>query len=107
MISVKFLKRRGLYVAFKVSGHADYADAGEDVVCAAVSSAVQLVCNAATDIFKIPSEISVNGGVKFKLKNAYSDEAQKLISAFLQHMRLLAKDYKKNIKIEIIEVCRL
>ena len=41
MITVKvFVDSDGRYKGFRVSGHAGYADAGEDIVCAAVSALV-------------------------------------------------------------------
>ncbi|MDE7105331.1 MAG: ribosomal-processing cysteine protease Prp, partial [Ruminococcus sp.] len=35
MIQAKFYKKNGKFSGFRVSGHAGYADAGEDIVCAA------------------------------------------------------------------------
>ena len=40
MIEVQALKEKGHYKSFHIQGHAGYADAGEDIVCAAVSALV-------------------------------------------------------------------
>ena len=38
MTKVTIFKQQGLYKGFEVSGHSGYADAGEDIVCAAISA---------------------------------------------------------------------
>ena len=43
MTTVTFLTEESRIVGFEVSGHSGYADAGEDIVCAAVTSAIRLV----------------------------------------------------------------
>lgn len=47
MIRVQVKKEDGIYRSFTIDGHAGYADAGEDIVCAAVSA---LVINAINSI---------------------------------------------------------
>ena len=47
MISVRFtIDSDGLYRGFTVEGHAGYADAGEDIICAAVSALAQNTVNS-------------------------------------------------------------
>ena len=47
MISVRFtIDSEGLYRGFTVEGHAGYADAGEDIICAAVSALTQNTVNS-------------------------------------------------------------
>lgn len=41
MTRVTFLYRRGRPCGFRASGHAGYADSGEDIVCAAISALTQ------------------------------------------------------------------
>ena len=51
MISVAFLTPpEGGVLGFSMEGHAEYGEAGEDIVCAAVSSAAYLVVNTLTDV---------------------------------------------------------
>lgn len=40
MITAKFIKEGKHYKKFMIEGHAEYADEGEDIVCAAVSALV-------------------------------------------------------------------
>jgi len=46
MIKFKFLKRDGVYYGFEETGHAGYAESGDDIVCSAVSAMTMLVINA-------------------------------------------------------------
>ncbi len=53
MICARFFRKNGsLSSVAAISGHAGFADAGEDIVCASVSSAVQLVANGITECAK-------------------------------------------------------
>ena len=51
MVSIHFLtSSEGLLQGFLMEGHAGAGEAGQDVVCAAISSAAYLVVNTLTDI---------------------------------------------------------
>ena len=55
MTKITFFKRGGVYYGFKETGHSGYADAGQDIVCAALSAMTMLVVNTieisyATDV---------------------------------------------------------
>ena len=56
MVTAKFTQKDGKLVAFDVSGHAGFANAGEDIVCAGVSSALQLTANGITEVVRAKSE---------------------------------------------------
>ena len=58
MIIAEFIKSEEKFLGFKISGHAGYAQAGEDICCAAVSSAVMMTCNMVTEIFAVDAEVS-------------------------------------------------
>ncbi len=46
MIKFTFFKRDGIYYGFEEKGHAGFADAGNDIVCSAVSAMTMLIINA-------------------------------------------------------------
>lgn len=54
MIRIQFQTERGQYRRFQIDGHAGYADAGEDIVCAAVSA---LVINAVNSIEQFTDDV--------------------------------------------------
>lgn len=99
MIQVHFFKSGKVYLGFSVSGHAGYADNGEDIVCASVSSAVQLTANGITEVLKLPAEVSAKGDtVRLKLRSETdSPVAQPFFEAFALHLELLSQEFEKTI----------
>ncbi len=106
MISAIFFKKEKEYKGFKVSGHAGYATKGPDIVCAAVSSAVQLTINGITEVLMIPGEIKVDqkdAMVSLRLA-CKSSEAQLFLKALYLHIEDLAGRYKGYIELKELEV---
>ena len=66
-----FYKQDGRFSGFSVSGHAGYGSEGNDIVCAAVSSTVMLVCNTITEFFKANAEVKV-------MENEITEEHSKI-----------------------------
>lgn len=54
MTRVTFSSRGDMLLSVDILGHAGYAEAGEDIVCAAISSAVMLTHALLFDVQKIP-----------------------------------------------------
>ena len=52
MIDATLWTANGHTTGFRISGHAGYEDSGKDIVCAAVSSAMQLTANGITEILR-------------------------------------------------------
>lgn len=46
MTKITFFKRGGVYYGFEETGHTGFADSGQDVLCAALSSMTMLIVNA-------------------------------------------------------------
>ena len=101
MINANFKRSGGSLCGFSVSGHSGYADAGSDIVCASVSSAVMLACNLMTDIFKLDADISV-GSDKISLSLRSGDTG--VLEGLLDHLKALEEEYPENIKVKISEV---
>ena len=59
MIHACFQEQQQSLVGVSICGHAAYADAGQDIVCAGVSSAVRLTANLMTECFQIPAVVTV------------------------------------------------
>ena len=63
MTTVTFYKREdGLITGFRAQGHADYAEYGSDIVCAAISSLTQAACMGLKDVVKANVTINTDGG---------------------------------------------
>lgn len=109
MILAEFFRAGSRLDGFSVQGHAGYADAGQDIVCASVSSAVQLACNLITEQFQTEAAVSAKSGVvSLRLKqqkNADWDAAvQRVLEGFHIHLACLAEDFPGTIRITFSEV---
>lgn len=84
------------YTAFHCIGHAEYADDGEDIVCAAVSA---LVINTVNSIEKLLSDEfdivtdAESGLIDFSLKKGYSRESLLLIRSLILGLQGIQKSY--------------
>ena len=79
MIRAEFFSKAGRLTGFSVSGHAGYADAGEDIVCAAVSSAVQLTANGITEVLGVKARVTAeNDTVSLKMDSLPREDAETL-----------------------------
>ena len=101
MITATFEKD---FSGFSLSGHAGYADAGEDIVCAAVSSMTNLVCNAA-DAFGAVAQICQDGDeayVSYRLQND-SEQAKQLISVFCEELKQLSIQFPSCVRVKTLK----
>ena len=104
MTTVRMLSSNGKYVGFRVTGHSGYADAGEDILCASITSAVQMTANGITECVRAKAEITVNDA-DISLKLLDEDKtAQIMLDSFYLHMVALQEQFSSNLKIEISEV---
>lgn len=99
MIKVKVSDREGKIDSIIITGHADYAEYGKDIVCSAVSSIVITTVNAIfsfnTDYISY-DEMKDKFVITVKLHNELVD---KLIANMLNMLQEIEEDYPKNIKI--------
>lgn len=106
MIYIDFTKNKdGYFSGFYMKGHSGFNASGEDIVCAAVSSAAYLVVNTITDVLKIKAEVSVQEG-KMHIKVEYKDAkaCRPLFLGLMLHFSALQEQYKENININCSSV---
>jgi hypothetical protein len=109
MIRARFIKKDGNVLGFEVSGHSGYADEGSDIVCASVSSAVQMAANTITDVIGLTAKVgSDNNLITLRLPKSDSGNktaaAQAVINGLRLHLSILAEQYEETISIEDSEV---
>lgn len=104
MITAVFYKKDRKLSGFRVSGHAGYADYGYDIVCASVSSAVQLTANLITENFGISAEASAENDTVTLMVAETCEEASKIIDGLRMHLELLSEEFENTIIIKISEV---
>ena len=99
MVRFKFIRSGGVNIGFVSSGHAGYAESGQDIVCAAVSSAAYMAANTITDIYRAKAEVEVKDGYMSLLLSEADVSSTELLSGLEAHIRMLAKDYPSGIKV--------
>ena len=60
MTRVEFFDQDGKISGFSVSGHSGYAEEGSDIVCAAISTAVQFAATTIVDVLGVQAKTKVN-----------------------------------------------
>ena len=103
MIRAEFYEKKGLLTGFKFSGHSGYADAGEDVACAAVSSAVQLTANILEEFGHSP-DIKVGDNVIECICKDGGEAPSRLLNVLKKHFEAILEEFPNTIKIIISEV---
>lgn len=104
MIQAEFTSEGGNLAGFSISGHSLFDERGRDIVCAAVSSAVQLTANGISEILKENPSVEIEQNhINLKLAKT-SQAASAFLEAFRLHLKLLAEDYPNTIEITVLEV---
>ena len=109
MIHAVIYQNRGECLGFDLSGHAGYADSGEDVVCAAVSVLVINTLNSldrfTEDHFSIDTD-EESGEIIFRFELFPSHDAKLLLDAMILGLSDMADDenYDEYIQLTFEEV---
>ncbi|MDO4261576.1 MAG: ribosomal-processing cysteine protease Prp [Eubacteriales bacterium] len=95
MIEIQVEKENGQYKSFHIKGHALYAEAGEDIVCAAVSA---LVINAINSIEQFTEDAFTcdcrDGMIEsWEFASAPSPGAQLLMDSLMLGLENIVKAY--------------
>lgn len=99
-MTVITIKKDGeILTGFTVEGHSGYAEQGEDIVCAAVSSAAYMTVNTISEVLSLPVDADVRDGFMdiTVLKN--SNASQDILMGFELHIKELGTQYPQFIKI--------
>ena len=99
-----FYSKGGFCVGFEVSGHSGFAESGFDIVCAAVSCAVQMCCNGITEIVKADARVFVDSDEISLKVESFDEKVQVLLESLKMQIGLLEKDYGENISLFLLEV---
>ena len=76
MIYISVLKKNNRIVGKNSHGHADYANHGEDLVCAGVSSIVIGLCNALDVLYPSAKCTVANNIITIKINEPNDDQIQ-------------------------------
>ena len=94
MITVTVSKKNNSYISFVAEGHAGYAEAGQDIVCAAVSALIITTVNSlekfTDDKFDVQEE---DGFVSIHFRNDLSERGMLLMDSLLLGLTEIAGSY--------------
>jgi len=88
----------GDFTSFNISGHAGSALRGQDVPCAAVSSAVMLSINVIENLGNGKAKVKKNE-ISFSGKGK---DTVTVVKVLYQHLKAIEEEFPKNIEIEVI-----
>ena len=111
MIEVTFYSEGSRLTGFTVQGHSGLADLGEDVLCAAVTSAVRLAECAVNDVLGLEAAVKVkekDASISLKLPGGLGQTnestCQTLLTALMVYCVQLHEEYPENIIVLDMEV---
>ena len=106
MTSVTFHTEGSRITGFEAKGHSGFADAGTDIVCAAVTSAVRLVECTLNDVMGLCAHVKVNekaAQITLRLPAALSagaeSTAQAILTGLMVHLTSLHEEYPEHIEV--------
>lgn len=93
-------------LGFAVSGHAGYAESGQDVVCASVSSAVMLTANNITESFGeaqgVKAKVQVlEDDILLKLTEDTEGAGDRLLLGLLTHLYMVSEEFPGALRVKI------
>ena len=116
MTKIKFYRSGGSFYGFEEKGHTGYGEAGEDILCAALSSMTMLIVNTIEVAYASDVEYEVNEGateIKVRSKAALaeyeSDERKRyavsgLFCGYYYQLNDLLEEYYDYLEVEVIDV---
>ena len=99
MTAVKFFENNGKITGFDIQGHSGYAPEGEDIVCAAVSSAAIMAANTLTEVMGLKAHTASSDGSLSLMLSETSPASDALLKGLQLHLIEISKQYPQFIKI--------
>lgn len=83
-----------------VAGHADFAEAGKDIVCAGVTALVQTLVKSADDLTEDKIEYEISPGRADIHYGCLSEAGKLLVDAFFIGICMIADEFPDHVRIE-------
>lgn len=104
MTVVKIFRKNGNIIGYRANGHSSYSEHGTDIVCSAISTALQLPILSLQEILKVEVKLNINedGFLEVDLSSLDKIVLEKidlLLETMVLFIRELSKQYPKNIKL--------
>ena len=106
MTTVTFLTEDARIIGFDVQGHSGWGESGEDIVCAAITSAVRLVEATVHDVMGLCAAVKVreaDASISLRLPGGLANTAestcQNLLTGLMVYLAQLHDEYPDNIEV--------
>ena len=106
MTTVTFHTEGNRIIGFDSQGHSGYAEAGEDIVCAAITSAIRLVDATINDVMGLAASVKVREEealISLRLPGGLAPTAestcQALLTGLMVYFAQLHDEYPENIEV--------
>ena len=106
MTTVTFLTEDARIIGFDVQGHSGWGESGEDIVCAAITSAVRLVEATVNDVMGLCAAVKVreaDASISLRLPGGLANTAastcQNLLTGLMVYLAQLHDEYPDNIEV--------
>lgn len=106
MTTVTFLTEDARIIGFDVQGHSGWGESGEDIVCAAITSAVRLVEATVNDVMGLCAAVKVreaDASISLRLPGGLASTAestcQNLLTGLMVYLAQLHDEYPDNIEV--------
>ena len=105
MTKVEIFRKNKKVVRYRATGHSEFADHGEDIVCAALSMALQLPLGGMQEVLKVMPLFDINSDGFLEVDMSEMDcrgkekEIDTLVESMYLMVRELSREYPKNIKL--------
>ena len=115
MTKIVFFRSGGSFYGFEEQGHADYADAGQDVLCAALSAMTMLIINTVEVAYASDVDYQIDeGATRIKVMSRaalaeYEDDDAKryavsgMFCGYYYQLNDLLEEYYDNLSVEVID----
>ena len=115
MTRITFYKSKGVFYGFEEQGHAGFDDAGQDVLCSAISAMTMLVINAievaygsTADYFIDDETTNVTLIARGALASYEKDDKKRyaiagLILAYYEQLKELTEEYYDYLSVDVTE----
>ena len=106
MTTVTFLTEDARIIGFDVQGHSGWGESGEEIVCAAITSAVRLVEATVNDVMGLCAAVKVreaDASISLRLPGGLANTAestcQNLLTGLMVYLAQLHDEYPDNIEV--------
>ena len=110
MIKITIRKSSGYLLGFTYEGHADYADYGQDIVCAGVTAQLMMTYNGLEEVLGIPMSLDMDpdgGYLSFTITTDHAadlERARVLMETLKLGLEGIKQQYQENITLKTEEV---